>query len=72
MHTKEDVAQLVAHIGELKIDPPVEIETSMFGLAAHLYDPITGKVMTLADPFNSDRVTRASSHILMALPIRCF
>jgi hypothetical protein len=52
MHTKDDVAQLVAQIGELKIDPPVEIETSMFGLAAHLFDPITGQITTLAQPHN--------------------
>lgn len=52
MHTKDDVAQLVAQIGELKIDPPVEIETSMFGLAAHLHDPITGQITTLAQPHN--------------------
>jgi hypothetical protein len=52
MHTKEDVAQLIAHLGELKIDPPVEIETTKFGLAAHLHDPVTGQMMTLAEPHN--------------------
>jgi O-glycosyl hydrolase len=52
MHTKEDVAQLIAHLGELKIEPPVETEISMFGLAAHLHDPVTGQMMTLAQPLN--------------------
>lgn len=63
MLTKEDVASLASAVGELKLDPAVEIETSgLFGLSAYLYDPISGQIITLAQP---QRIDVGQSEILL-------
>lgn len=54
MFTQDDVKRLVEEVGALKIDPAVEIESTMFGLSAVLFDPQTGQVMTLAQPQRVD------------------
>jgi hypothetical protein len=53
MHTKDDVKQLLDHIGESKIEPGVETDVSQFGLGAHLFDPISGEIITVAQPQTS-------------------
>jgi hypothetical protein len=50
MYTQDDVKRLISDIGELKLDPGVEFEVTMFGMSAVLFDPITGTVSTLAQP----------------------
>jgi hypothetical protein len=55
MHTKDDVARLVSDLGNVKLDPPVELgKPDCFGLALDLFDPVSGQVMTLARPARSD------------------
>jgi hypothetical protein len=54
MYTKDHVASLVTELGNLKIDPPVEIESSHFGLSAHAFDPVSGQIITLAQPHRVD------------------
>lgn len=54
MYTKDDVAQLVDELGNYKIDPAVEIESGQFGLSTHLFDPVSGQIITLAQPHRVD------------------
>jgi hypothetical protein len=54
MYTKDDVAHLVTDFGALKIDPAVEIETGQFGLVVYAFDPVSGQVITLAQPHRAD------------------
>lgn len=54
MFNQDDVKRLVDEVGALKLDPAVQIESTMFGLSAVLFDPQTGQVMTLAQPQRVD------------------
>lgn len=55
MYTKDDVAKLVQEVGELKLDPPLEIgEALVFGLEVEAFEPVTGQVITLCRPQRQD------------------
>jgi hypothetical protein len=55
MYTKDDVAKLVGEVGELKLDPPLEVsEPISFGLQVDLFDPVSGHILTLCRPQRAD------------------
>jgi hypothetical protein len=54
MFKQDDVKRLVDEFGAIKLDPGVETEISQFGLSAHLFDPVSGQIITLARPHRAD------------------
>jgi hypothetical protein len=55
MYTKDDVAKLVAEVGELNLNPPLEVsEPLSFGLEVDLFDPVSGHILTLCRPHRPD------------------
>lgn len=54
MFTKEDVARQGTEFGALKVEPACEVEVSQFGLKAVALDPVSGKLITLAQPAIAD------------------
>ena len=54
MFTKDDVKHTLDQVGTAKIDPAVETEVIQFGLAAHLFDPVSGQIITIAQPRRFD------------------
>jgi hypothetical protein len=55
MYSKDDVAALVADLGNLKLAPAVECgEAHSFGLGLDVFDPVSGQIMTVARPQRAD------------------
>lgn len=54
MFTRADVAHLIDALHETNFDPAVDIEAGQFGLAAYLFDPLSGQIITLAQPHRVD------------------
>lgn len=54
MFNKDDVAHLLDALGSLNIEPAVDLDQGQFGLSAHLHDPVSGQIITLAQPHRSD------------------
>jgi len=55
MYFKEDVARLVSELGNVKMEPPVELgKADDFGLSLDLFDPVSGQIIALARPARID------------------